>query len=88
MYFMPPFQLGRPKLRESKYTELSRLPDTSPHKTGLTSDISWRFRGSQNHSHFTPVGYKFGVLVTTLEFNNSLERLTQLRAALLMTMVL
>lgn len=35
--------------------------ETSSHKTVLTLDTSHSFRGSQDHPHFWPTGYKFRV---------------------------
>lgn len=43
---------------------------------------------SQDRPYFRPVGYTFGVFVTTLRFSNSLEQLTELRKALLVSTVL
>lgn len=43
---------------------------------------------SQDCPYFRPVGYTLGVFVTTLRFSNSLEQLTELRKALLVSTVL
>lgn len=51
-------------------------------KPALTSGTHRKFGGLQGYLHFRPTGYKLGACPNSLMFNNSLERLTELRKAL------